>query len=237
MKLQIFQTDAEVGREAALFLKNLAQKNEGRLRCFLPTGATPKPLYAELRRDASFWTSKLAITQIDDYEAGSVHGVFRREIENEIVKPLKLEKYFSPVPLELQEFLAHAQKVSETLPQVAVLGLGPNGHVGFHEPHLPGDFSFGRVELGEATKKHLLAYNQKLGEPRFDASLSVSAFSFGVGTFQKCETLLMLVTGKSKKDVLEKLLRSQPTASLPASLLMKHPNLHIFADRAAAFAG
>ena len=37
----------------------------------------------------------------------------------------------------------------------AILGLGLNGHIAFHEPELPETFSWGEVKLSEQTKKSL----------------------------------------------------------------------------------
>ena len=234
MKFQVFPTDEAVAYAAAQFLKDLAVNTVGRLNSFLPTGSTPRPFYKKLLAYSKFWASKLAVTQIDDYFAEEANGLFKEELEKLVIKPLGLESQFASIPAELDMFLEFAQKTFSHPPRVAVLGLGPNGHVGFHEPHLPPDFSFGRVELGSTTIKHLLAYNLKMNSPQFDASKTVIAHSFGVGTFQKCKTVVMIVTGNSKREILKRLLTENPSGKIPGSLLKGHSDFHIFADEAAA---
>jgi 6-phosphogluconolactonase/glucosamine-6-phosphate isomerase/deaminase len=49
----------------------------------------------------------------------------------------------------------HIQIVEKEGIDVALLGLGPNGHVGFHEPGLKANFEGGRVMIKEETKKRV----------------------------------------------------------------------------------
>lgn len=222
-----------VAAEIVKKLKALALRGK-RLRCFFPTGSSPKKLYALIRSEKSFWSKHLEIYQIDDYFGDSVAGAFRREIESEIIHPLGIEEYFHPVPVSEKEFQQHCTTVMNTQFDLALLGLGPNGHVGFHEPHLPGDFSCGSVKLGDETKEHLLNYNKRVGEKIFSVDETITARTFGAAAFKKADNIFVIVTGENKSAILQRLLTSPANPKLPGSLLKAHPRLFIFADRAAA---
>ncbi|MEK7357725.1 MAG: 6-phosphogluconolactonase, partial [Bdellovibrionota bacterium] len=107
----------------------------------------------------------------------------------------------------------------DAVADVAILGLGLNGHVAFHEPGLGRDFFSGCVKLSDTTVGQLAAEPETWG------------ITYGAGAFARCRSVCIMVGGASKRDVLKRLLAGDD--SLPATALMKHPDLTIFADRAA----
>src|SRR5690606_19816291 len=71
---------------------------------------------------------------------------------------------------------------------LAILGLGRNGHVAFHEPGLPLEFRFGEVALTGATCRSL-----GLTPPR-------QGITHGLGHFMKCRAVLLIVAGSGKEE-------------------------------------
>ena len=53
------------------------------------------------------------------------------------------------------EMKAHIKRTTDLGIDVALLGLGPNGHVGFHEPGYHADFLGGRVTISDETKQRV----------------------------------------------------------------------------------
>lgn len=189
-----------------------------RLRVFLPAGNTPKPLYESMRNNKAFWSKVLEPIQIDEFQKGEV---FSKQLIDELVSPLGLEDHFHKIPKEFvaKDFEDHMQEILSEPIDVSLLGLGPNGHVGFHEPGV-GDLSF----KGGALKISDTSFQRVEGAP------SVDVFSFGAGAFNQAESVIIMVTGKNKKDILNRFIESDPHPDLPASLLKDHPNLIVVTD-------
>jgi glucosamine-6-phosphate deaminase len=101
---------------------------------------------------------------------------------------------------------------------LAVLGLGTNGHVAFHEPGIPADFRFGEVKLHDDTAERLHLESGTVGR------------TYGIGIFNEAKALLLVVRGESKRRALQGLLEGDP--NVPASALRDHPDLTILTDLA-----
>lgn len=165
---------------------------------FLPAGETPKPLYASWRKEAPAYLKGMRLLQVDDVTTGSGKGVFARFFRDELPS-------FTVVPPEKEESA-----------DLAILGLGTNGHVAFHEPGLPSDFSFGEVELADDTAARLKLEPGTVG------------ITYGVGAFVKAKAILLVVRGEGKREAFERMKKGDPL--IPASGLLSHPDLTILTD-------
>jgi 6-phosphogluconolactonase/glucosamine-6-phosphate isomerase/deaminase len=173
-------------------------KRYGARSLFLPAGETPRPLYARWREAEPGYLRGLRLLQVDDVSTGREKGMFARFFREELPA------------------LAVEPPVSEVKADLAILGLGTNGHVAFHEPGIPASFRFGEVDLAEDTAARL-----KL-EP------GTKGVTYGVGTFFEAKAILLVVRGQNKKEILERLRKGDP--SLPASGLLNHPDLTVLTD-------
>ncbi|MBU6389505.1 glucosamine-6-phosphate deaminase [Patescibacteria group bacterium] len=108
-----------------------------------------------------------------------------------------------------------------------ILGLGPNGHIGFNEPGSPFDSRTRLVELSEATIR-ANASDFPDGNP------ATHAITMGMGTILEAEAILLLVTGDGKAEVLQQALEGPIDEKMPASALRTHRNVIVLADKAAA---
>ena len=108
-----------------------------------------------------------------------------------------------------------------------LLGIGPNGHIGFNEP---GDcFVKGthKVELTEATIN---------ANKRFFASASDVpryAYSMGILDIMQAERVVMVASGEAKADAVHDAFFGPVTPRVPASILQLHKNFTLVADEAA----
>lgn len=113
---------------------------------------------------------------------------------------------------------------------IAVLGLGHNGHVGFNEPGSSAKSRTREVEFTESTLAALSDGNrfQSLNEtPR-------KALTMGLATFYEARHVLLIATGIGKANAVHRVFDGKPGPSVPASLLMDHPNLTVIVDQDAA---
>ena len=108
-----------------------------------------------------------------------------------------------------------------------MLGIGPNGHIGFNEPGTPWEITVGLVQLSETTRNR--------EAPRFGGIENVPgrALTIGIKTIMHARKVLLLASGSEKADILSEALLNAPTPNIPASVLQLHPCLSVIADRAA----
>jgi glucosamine-6-phosphate deaminase len=113
---------------------------------------------------------------------------------------------------------------------VVVLGLGHNGHVGLNEP---GSSAKSRMRVVTLTASSLAALSDG---SRFEniESTPHTAITMGLATIIEAREVLLIATGVGKADALHKMMEGRSGPSVPASLLLTHPKLTIFADRDAA---
>lgn len=96
---------------------------------------------------------------------------------------------------------------------IQLLGLGHNGHIAFNEPSGCFTKDTTLVELTESTK----TANSRFFNSQDD--VPSQAISMGIGRILRSKAILLLVTGLSKADILEKALFGDVTPIVPASIL------------------
>lgn len=112
--------------------------------------------------------------------------------------------------------------------ELAVLGLGGNGHIAYNEPCSPGDSRTRVLNLTEESIEQARGYFEGRTVP-------TEAITVGVGTLLEARNIVLIVSGASKADVLYRSLRGPQTPEVPASFLQRAADrLTVIADEAAA---
>jgi 6-phosphogluconolactonase/glucosamine-6-phosphate isomerase/deaminase len=168
---------------------------------YLPAGNTPIPLYALFEKTRPKWLEGKKIIQVDDILDGVAKGRFNKFFAD------KLKSYYQNV------IFPHLYQPHQA--DLTILGLGSNGHIAFHEPHLPDDFDYGEVKLASQTKKDL-------GLPD-----NTRGITYGAKRFLQSKAILLIVVGSNKKRILRKLIKG---LKCPASLLLSHSDLTIVCE-------
>lgn len=111
---------------------------------------------------------------------------------------------------------------------LAVLGIGVNGHIGFNEPAATLPAATHRVRLAVTTRRrHAAAFGGISRVPRY-------AITMGVGTILRARRVLLVATGDGKARIVARALEGPITTRVPASLLQAHPDAVAILDRDAA---
>jgi glucosamine-6-phosphate deaminase len=111
---------------------------------------------------------------------------------------------------------------------LAVLGLGTNGHIGFNEPAATLPAATHRVQLAAPTRRRqATAFGGASRVPRH-------AITMGVGTILRARRVLLVATGAAKARIVARALEGPLTTRVPASLLQAHPEAIAVLDRDAA---
>lgn len=108
-----------------------------------------------------------------------------------------------------------------------LLGLGPNGHIGFNEPgdaFIPGT---NEVALTAST----IDANARFFKSRED--VPTRAYTMGIGAIMKAKRVLMVVSGTGKAQAVKDCFFGPIKPQSPGSILQLHPDFILVADEAA----
>lgn len=204
----------------------------------LPTGETPKLMYSLLIESLDSQTldcSGLFLVNLDEFvglpwdRPGSFGHALRETLLDR--RPMSEAAYrlldgASGDPEE--ECARHEWAVRERGGiDLAILGIGVNGHIAFNEPGTSFD-SHTHVSMLANTTVHRAGSLGSSGAPVPSLGLTM-----GIGTILESRSILLLASGKDKARVLDAAFHGDPSPSNPASALQRHPNTTVIADRAA----
>ena len=109
-----------------------------------------------------------------------------------------------------------------------LLGMGHNGHIGFNEPADEFVKETHCVDLQEST----IQANKRFFEKVED--VPTQAYTMGINTIMQAKTILVIVSGADKAEIVKKAFFGPVTPQVPASILQMHPNVIVIVDEAAA---
>lgn len=110
---------------------------------------------------------------------------------------------------------------------VAIVGLGMNGHIGLNEPGTDPSLRTHVSEIDAVTKQ--------VGQKYFTEQKQLTqGITLGIANLMEAKHLILLVSGRKKAGIVQKALRGQVTEEVPASLFRNHKNFTVFLDAEAA---
>lgn len=107
---------------------------------------------------------------------------------------------------------------------IMVLGVGMNGHIGFNEP---GDYLYAKTHVTN------LDESTRIANSRFFSSIDdvpAQALTMGMHSIMSAGHCLLLISGESKRPLLEALLSGKITTNCPVTLLNTVKNLTVITD-------
>jgi glucosamine-6-phosphate deaminase len=202
------------------------------------TGSTPMPIYAELARRAAvgaFSVPDSPVVQLDEYvgvdddDPRSLYGWMRRGFLEPLAIPahsvIRLHGDAPEPAAECARFEAAVEQAGGL--GLAVLGLGPNGHVGFNEPPSAADAPSRCVALTPESLESNAQYWQGRVVP-------AEALTTGLSLIAAAEIVVLVVSGGHKRSILERTIVGPASDDVPASHLRRSPRFVVVADADAA---
>jgi glucosamine-6-phosphate deaminase len=205
------------------------------LRICLSTGATPAPFYAELLAAetagrVSFGAATLIL--LDEWVGLPPGDPARCDVT---LRATLVDRLRTPpaayVPIDVDgpdpDAAAARHDAAATRLDLAILGLGMNGHVGLNEPGSLPDAPTRLVRVAVSTRDAAVA--------RYGASLPPTAgITVGLARLLAADEAWLFVTGERKAEILRRVLEEPEGPDRPASYMRRHPRLTVFADEPAA---
>jgi len=111
---------------------------------------------------------------------------------------------------------------------VALIGIGRSGNIAANEPGSSIQ-SVTRLILIGNTSREEMENSEKTKEAIPPCSLTM-----GVGTLLSAKAIYLTAWGEEKAEIMQKVVESSITDTLPASFLQTHPNAHVVLDLSAA---
>jgi glucosamine-6-phosphate deaminase len=225
--------DNELGALAAAVLV-AALKAKPALTLALPSGRTPLGLYARLRvlHARGEWApGALHAFALDEYvgiapdDAESFSAYFRRELGEPLgLSGTQLNLLDGQATDPAAAAAAHEAAIERLGGlDLAVLGLGANGHVAFNEPGSATDSPARVVRLSDDTVRRLTA------GPFAARPAPAEGMTLGLRCLVQARAVLLLVSGADKAPALARLLAGVPSPDWPVSAFIGHPDLTVIA--------
>lgn len=197
----------------------------------LPTGSTPLPLYERLRREHAagrFSLDRASVFMLDEYvdlgnyPKGSFHAALQQHLGPVIFNSHTTFHAMRPGadPAFCAAYDAALDEVGGL--DLAIVGVGRNGHVGFNEP---GTSFHARTHVVRLTEDTLNANFPATD----DVERPTRAVTMGLADLWRARSVLMLVHG-DKQWVARLLADETVVAEVPATQLLTHPDLSIVVD-------
>lgn len=240
MDLTIEPSAAAACEKAARIIADLAARAPASVLA-LPTGRTPLAVYdtlarwqrdgvVDLRRLRSFNLDELVGLPPDDPRSYAAYMVRHWQ------EPLGVPAAHVHLPQVMASDLGAASAAYEDRIamagglDLALLGIGENGHVAFNEPGTPWNMGTHVCNLADSTRQIL--------RPAFGSLDLVprQAVTMGMRTILSARHCVLLATGAAKAAIVARALEGPPTEAVPASALRSHPRVTVILDRAAASA-
>lgn len=233
MNVSIHSTAQEANEAAASLLAGWLARREVRT-LLVASGNTPLDLY-RLVAGRRLALEHLMVFALDEYvgvpadEPRNCANLLRRTVAEAWGVP---EGQFFGVSSVESEALASIQAHESRMAKangldLAILGLGQNGHLGFNEPG-SSEHSVGRLVPLEPIS---VEANRKWFGGQYAPNCGVTA---GLKTILSARRILLQAYGAHKTAAVQSMIQGPRGEACPASLLQGHPQAFVFLDHAAA---
>jgi glucosamine-6-phosphate deaminase len=236
--IEVLPDKATLGREAAkkassILRQILAEKTKARM--LAATGASQFELLSFLTKREQIDWSRVELFHLDEYVGIDADhpASFRRYLRERLVRPVK-PAVFHEIRGDMEDPAAECERLAALLDaepiDLALVGIGENGHLAFNDP--PAEFdapcSFLVVDLDEACRR------QQVGEGWFEDldQVPTQAISISIPAILKTHHVICSVPDLRKAPAVRDCLGSDRPIDPehPASILKRHSNTWVYLD-------
>ncbi|WP_341321425.1 glucosamine-6-phosphate deaminase [Solibacillus sp. FSL H8-0523] len=198
----------------------------------LATGGTPEGFYKELVE--AYQAGEISFEQAQSYNLDEYVGInptneasYHYYMDQNLFNHVDMKRENIHVPkgdtADLQAAAAHYDEMIEAAGGVDIqlLGIGINGHIGFNEPGTPFTLGTNVVELTESTRDANKIYFNSIDE------VPTYAITMGIQTIMNAKKVVLLISGASKQEAMDRLRSGEVTEDFPASALHNHKDVTV----------
>ncbi|WP_442601493.1 glucosamine-6-phosphate deaminase [Paenibacillus sp. KN14-4R] len=237
MIIHIFDSQQELNQTGAGIITALIQTKPNAV-LGLATGGTPVGIYEELVKNYNL--GRVSFSHVKSFNLDEYVGLpedhpesYRSYMNHHLFDHVDIQKDQTHVPngnaadvdAECEEYDARMADVGQV--DLQILGIGHNGHIGFNEPDRELTAGTHQVELKAETRQANARYFPSMDD------VPTHAITMGVGSIMKAKSIILIVRGADKAEIVKRALYGPITTDCPASLLQTHPNLIVLVDKEA----
>ena len=204
----------------------------------LATGSTPMGMYRVLvdkfrRGEISF--ARVKSVNLDEYVglAADHPQSYAFFMDENLFSKVDIDKNNTFLPCGTaadseEECRRYNALLSDLVPDIQILGIGSNGHIGFNEPGTPFDSVTHVVELTKSTIKDNSRLFSSIG------AVPEKAYSMGIKNILAAKKIVVMASGRQKARAVRDMLNAEISPACPATALRLHPDVTLIADEEAA---
>ena len=240
----VFATGRDLARHAAQMIARLIRERTElgqKTVLALPTGSTPVGTYRELIRlhqNEGLDLSSVVAFCMDEYyglpaDSPQSHRLWLHEHFFQHVNIPAENVYCFDGTVTAGDIDLHCRRYEEAIQNaggfdLALLGIGRNGHIGFNEPFSVRKSRTRLCTLDPITRQ--AAASDFFGEE----NVPTQAMTVGLGQILAARHVLLLALGEHKATIVRETLEGTITDRVPASYLQEHADARVLLDMSAA---
>ncbi|HPT78673.1 MAG TPA: glucosamine-6-phosphate deaminase [Candidatus Atribacteria bacterium] len=205
----------------------------------LATGSTPEGIYRRLvekHKNGEVSFARVKTFNLDEYVGIPESHVcsYHYFMDTNLFRHVDIDPNATHIPDgNAMDLNAECRKYEEMIAQsggidLQLLGIGPNGHIGFNEPETPFESLTHVVDLTDST----INANARFFESH--EQVPRQAVTMGIKSIMQARRIILVAKGAPKAHVIMRAIKGPVTPKVPASVLQLHPNVLIILDHDAA---
>ncbi|MFA6947026.1 MAG: glucosamine-6-phosphate deaminase [Pedobacter sp.] len=236
MKINISENPVELGKvsaAAAIAGIKKAITEKGQANVILATGASQFETLKNIVLEESIDWSKVVMFHLDEYIGlpETAPASFRKYLKErflDLVSPLKASYLVNGENDPQAECERLNKIISEHPIDVALVGIGENGHLAFNDPPADFDTELPYIVVNLDEKCRLQQFN----EGWFDSLQAVpeQAISMSIRQICKSKQIICSVPDTRKAEAVKNSLENEVSNNFPASILQTHSNCTFYLD-------
>ena len=236
MKVLIAENELDAARKGADLIEKAVRENPA-CTLGLATGSSPVMMYQELARryrEEGLDFSRVHSVNLDEYVGleGTHDQSYRYFMNTNLFDHINIDKANTYVAKGTGDVAANLKEFNDVLDrteiEIQVLGVGPDGHLGFNEPG---------AYLVDGAHEETLEESTIEANKRFFASkaeVPTHAVTMGMGNIMRAKKLLMIVGGNKKEARKKLLLDDKIDPRCPCTFLRLHRDATVILTKALA---
>jgi galactosamine-6-phosphate isomerase len=237
MKLFINDTYESMSAKAAEAVLSIIQSHQNPVLS-PASGESPTGLYTALIHEVNknkTDISRCYFVGLDEWAGmnGNDEGSCRFHLNNQLFHPLQIAEnqiiFFDGRAKDLNEECDRIENFIKEQDGIdlAIVGLGMNGHVGMNEP--------GTSPFLHSHVTKIDSITQEVGQKYFKEKTALSkGITLGIANLMEARNVFLLVSGKKKAEIVKQVFEGEISEKFPASFLRNHKNFSVYLDADAA---
>lgn len=237
MDVKIFKTRDEMGKAAALDIKNCIAallKEKAEINMIFAAAPSQNDVLHYLKTDKDIEWNRINAYHMDEYigldsNAPQCFSNFLRDaIFNHV--PFKSVNLIDAGATSSEaECARYGKLLSENPADIVVMGIGENGHIAFNDPHVA---DFNDPEAVKPVKLDEMCRNQQVNDGCFKKLSDVPeyALTLTIPTLMAAEYHFCIVPAPTKANAVKRTIEGEISEECPATILRTKENSILYCD-------